>query len=399
MNYVDFLKDKQDVSFDELALTELDFAIFSEIVYLPLDSVMADRNNLLFKDVAIMFLDHYESMTNINAYLCAPHRIEIMKVVKDSKRYEAIELMYFSDYVDAQSNFTALTFQLNSQERVVAYRGTTDSIIGWRENFNLAIGKNMPSQVLAYNYLLKQIDEGTYRYYLTGHSKGANLSVYAALQLEVPQAEKIQGLYIFDGPGFESLKEYTNHPIITDKKIHHYIANFSIVGLILNHSSLPIVVNCKSMSLLHHLTNLWQVEGSQFTRRKEMSASSQLFHYVSTEWIKVTTVSDRKKYINDLFDIVLDSGIQSFNELNDKPIDFARKILKQYRQLDQDTIDFIKGQNDIIVKIANDYYRDHTDAIKQEHKHLINLISVYKTLSQNLLSPPSLSNIVKKLSE
>lgn len=154
MNYVDFLKDKQDVSFDELALTELDFAIFSEIVYLPLDSVMADRNNLLFKDVAIMFLDHYESMTNINAYLCAPHRIEIMKVVKDSKRYEAIELMYFSDYVDAQSNFTALTFQLNSQERVVAYRGTTDSIIGWRENFNLAIGKNMPSQVLAYNYLL-----------------------------------------------------------------------------------------------------------------------------------------------------------------------------------------------------------------------------------------------------
>ncbi|XJS09690.1 hypothetical protein ACF3NG_05945 [Aerococcaceae bacterium WGS1372] len=85
MNYVDFLKNKQDISFDLLPMTELDFAIFSEIVYLPLGAVIAHRNDLFLTDVAEDFITHYEQMTEVNAYLCTPHRIEIMKIIVRSK--------------------------------------------------------------------------------------------------------------------------------------------------------------------------------------------------------------------------------------------------------------------------------------------------------------------------
>ncbi|XJS11756.1 Mbeg1-like protein [Aerococcaceae bacterium WGS1372] len=254
-----------------------------------------------------------------------------------------MKLFNFSDYIDEDTNFTALTFQLNSKERVIAYRGTTDSVIGWRENFNLAIGKNMPSQILAYKYLLQSID-GSFDYYLTGHSKGAKLAVYSALQLEVRQSNSIKAIYAFDGPGFDTMMEYANHPIYTSQKVHHYIANFSIVGLMLNHTSKPTVIQCNSMSFLHHLTNLWEVDGTKFKRSEQLSESSKLFQYVSMEWIKVTTVEDRKRYINDLFDILIDAGIQSFNQINNNHINIARKILKQYRQLDEETVDFIKNK-------------------------------------------------------
>lgn len=89
-----------------------------------------------------------------------------------------------------------------------------------------------------------------------------------------------------------------------------------------------------------------------------------MFHFVSTEWIKKTTFDERKQYINSLLNIFLDYGITSFNDRNENPIYFARKVKNQYNLLDPAAKDFIQRQNNLIMSMTTYYYQLHIDDIK-----------------------------------
>lgn len=69
----------------------------------------------------------------------------------------------------------------------------------------------MPSQIMALRYLRQQLNRTFSKFYLTGHTKGANLSAFTAQQLNEYQAERIKALYLFDRPGFDSKSKYLNH--------------------------------------------------------------------------------------------------------------------------------------------------------------------------------------------
>lgn len=71
MNYIDFLEANKEISIDSLGLTELDFAIFSEFVYHPLEALMQNTSATPMNQVDKDFLDYYITMPQIKAFLCS----------------------------------------------------------------------------------------------------------------------------------------------------------------------------------------------------------------------------------------------------------------------------------------------------------------------------------------
>ena len=400
LNYLDYCKINRDKTFEQLPLNELDFAIFSEIAYFPFDNIVSGSSDYLktpFNDVAEKLINRYLTNTNINRYLFMPHRVELLQTMIHSKRYQSIKFLAYKVYNDDETNFTAITLELNDYRRIIAFRGTTDSVIGWRENFNLTFTEHIGSQLMAAAYLDILIPDDQFTYYLTGHSKGANLAIYAASALEPLYFDRIEHIYVFDGPGFDNIDTYKESLDVLNNKISHYIPHFSIVGLLLNHYAIPIIIECDALGLMQHLTALWHTDTSSFTTVETVSAVSQLVEWTAKEWLSLTSLKTRERYFNQLFDLIQLAGLTSFLQLNDKPIEYAHAILKCYRELAVDDREFFKNQTQQIVEIGKSYYMKNEKAIALEHKQFSSLIRFFHFFNKPLPPFPTLSNRVKRL--
>lgn len=85
-----------------------------------------------------------------------------------------------------------MTFDLGADFGLyVAFRGTDGTLVGWKEDFNMAVRCPVPSQESAYRYADSILDR-TERFLsakkspdimIGGHSKGGNMAVYAAMQI------------------------------------------------------------------------------------------------------------------------------------------------------------------------------------------------------------------------
>ena len=104
--------------------------------------------------------------------------------------------------LEKEQQFAAVLFRLNRNLSYVAFRGTDLSLVGWKENFNMAFQCPVPSQEEARRYVAEAARYCEGGLLLGGHSKGGNLAVYAAAKSEAPVWERIVRVYSHDGPGF-----------------------------------------------------------------------------------------------------------------------------------------------------------------------------------------------------
>ena len=81
---------------------------------------------------------------------------------------------------DTEMQFAAITLCLPDGARFVSFRGTDSTIIGWKEDCNMAFSRPVPAQEAARAYLERAALAAPGALYVGGHSKGGNLAVYAA---------------------------------------------------------------------------------------------------------------------------------------------------------------------------------------------------------------------------
>ncbi len=62
---------------------------------------------------------------------------DILEACGYSERFGNIVVSDYEDYVDQEKNgqFAAMTFHINEEEAVIAFRGTDETIVGWKEDF------------------------------------------------------------------------------------------------------------------------------------------------------------------------------------------------------------------------------------------------------------------------
>ena len=111
-----------------------------------------------------------------------------------------MRLNYYTNLTDKemQMQFSAVTFLLEDGTVYVAFRGTDETIVGWREDFDMALKSPIPSQTAARLYL-RHIAEytGDAPLMIGGHSKGGNEAVFAAMETEPQIQDRIRSCILF----------------------------------------------------------------------------------------------------------------------------------------------------------------------------------------------------------
>ena len=245
----DYVAWRGDLTFSQAPFNEVDSLIFALLSYVEYKGAVSETHGaepISLQTVANNFFARNPDPKKVSIGLIVPKEIiQLLRVAKGSKRFRGVGMTGYVNQIDldAQMQFSAVTFCLETGDRVVAFRGTDDSIVGWKEDFNMSFMDVVPAQRRALEYLNEAAKSTRGNLYVTGHSKGGNLSVYAAVHTDATTKKRLAGVWNHDGPGFRD--SILNDPNYLDIKpqIKTFLPQSSLETLPFATSPLTITVN------------------------------------------------------------------------------------------------------------------------------------------------------------
>jgi len=321
----DYLDQVAYDSIYDTPFNELDMLMLTELTYLPFDQIVSEQ---MSPDCTCRLFEAAEKVPQDLSMLVTKNRLKLLEKAASSTRFKNIKLMGYVNDIDSdvQKQFAAMIFKIKPDSYVLTFRGTDDSIIGWKEDFHMTYMDQVPAQKTAVNYLRKAMDALPGQFILTGHSKGGNLASYAASQIEPEYQERIQSIYSYDAPGL-------NHSVITSQgyqtisdKIKRYIPQGSIVGMMLETPKQAQIVKSTAIGgLAQHDTFSWQISDQTFVLLDNLNPDSLQVDKTLKNWVDSVSDEELKDFFDLFFGLILDAGISSINDLT--KLENFKKIL------------------------------------------------------------------------
>lgn len=260
--------------------------------------------------------------------------IPVAQQAAQTERFAGTRMFAFEDRSDQETQFAAVTFLLPDKSVFVAFRGTDTSLVGWKEDFNMSYLETVPSQREAARYLAAAATKRGEKLRLGGHSKGGNLAVYAAATAKPAVQERILGVYNNDGPGFcGGLLESAGYRAI-GARVHTYLPQSSIVGMLFSHEEDYTVVHSEQMGIMQHDPYSWEVLGADFVTLERVTASSRFVDKTVKEWVARMSVPEREKLFDTLYSVLGATGAETWEELSERWFRSARAVLQKCGELD-----------------------------------------------------------------
>ena len=334
----DYLKANQYDSFYDKEFTVLDAMALTELAYLPFEDLVpaeiSVQNYISLQHLAEQFEEKFQGkyppLGMVNA-----HRLKLLSYLSSFKRYKHIKALGFANDVslDSQKQFAAITYQIRPKEYLVVFRGTDDSIIGWKEDFHLTYMKEIPAQLAARDYLKEVLDKLDGKVWLAGHSKGGNLATYAACHVETSIQDRIQKVYSFDAPGLHSSIRNSDNFKAIEGKILSIIPENSIVGMMLETPETDLVVKSKTFGLLQHLMVSWEIEGDQFKVVPKVTEDSIQVDQTLKTWTANLSEEELRDFFDLFFGLFIEAGIYRFGDITVDTPGKIQKLIENRRNL------------------------------------------------------------------
>lgn len=316
-NIMDYISWRGDLSFEQSQFNEVDNLILACFSYVNLDGISAvtKQKGIGLKKLTKEFMKLH-TMKELEAdksfIRLAPFMM--MKMAKSVRFGKCVVRNYVNDIVtEAEQQFAAMEIVLEDGTSYVSFRGTDDTIIGWKEDFNLSTGV-VPAQKRAIEYLQKISEHTDGMLRVGGHSKGGNLAIYGSVMCKSAH-EKILEIYSNDGPGFS--REFQELPEMKEMmpKIIRIIPEYSIIGTLLEHEKEPVIVASSSKGLLQHDAFSWEVQGPALVRRDSLNKTALRFIEILHKWIDGMDTEQKRLLIEDLFATLQASGYENLSEV------------------------------------------------------------------------------------
>jgi len=275
----------------------------------------------------------------------------ILEQVVSSSRYNKIKVSDFENEVSEKytEQFSALTVHDGMGNIYVTFRGTDDTLIGWKENCKLAILDSVPAQLDASNYLERMAEKYFGKIYVLGHSKGGNLAVYAACNVSKKIQKRIVSVISYDGPGFPiEFYEKEGYQNIKDK-ITTFVPRVSIVGMLMEYAGNLKVVGTIDEGPMAHDPFTWDLCRDDFCYLAEISKKSQVFHKAITETLAEMDNTKRSEFVEELFDTLGSTGISELKEFTKQSTPKNLLMLKNLSQA-KETINFLSKLSEYSIK-------------------------------------------------
>lgn len=257
----------------------------------------------------------------------------------ETERFGAMHVHDYVDMIDTDRamQFSAVSCDMDDGSTVIAFRGTDNTIVGWREDFAMAYESPVPAQAEAEAYLLRIAAQTDRPLWVTGHSKGGNLAAYAAVHVPEDIQARLLGVYSFDGPGLDEDTITSDGYARIRQRLHSILPQSSVVGLLLSHHPDYRVVHANSLGLLQHDAFTWQLKGPHFVELKQVDLDSQLMEQTMHEWLKHCPPEQRRLFVDTLFSLVDATHASTLQDLNTNIFSNAAAVLSATHQLDTDS--------------------------------------------------------------
>ena len=236
--------------------------------------------------------------------------LELLEAAAETERFGQVELAFYrSIFVpEEETQFAAVTFYLGDKTAVLTFRGTDRTLVGWKEDFNMTFQDSIPAQREALKYLEEFSIYTLHPIRLTGHSKGGNLAVYAAAKADKPLQNRILGICNLDGPGFSEKMMADAGYLAVVPKIHSYVPESSIVGILLEHLEPHTVISSKQIGPMQHDPYSWEVLRNDFIHMEEMSEGSKFMDQTTKAWLVAMTPEERNILVDAVYEILTSGG-------------------------------------------------------------------------------------------
>lgn len=355
-NIIDYAREEQR-SFEELPFNEVDALILAQLAYEDIPRLVPalddernmygtfrgrmhhfpmDRHNLRQSAKALLrapfsaiTLKQMDEVLHGGADSACQHQVHainftdpaimhsFVRTVAANPRFSGLRVGAFAERFDTdeQTQTAALTFLLPDGTLVLSFRGTDDSLVGWKEDFNMAFQYPVPAQRMAADYICAVAKLWPGDMILTGHSKGGNSAVYAAMNAPAKIRKRIAAVYSLDGPGFPEHVVTSEPYLSTVSKVHKIVPDSSIIGMVLETPEPCVVVKADCEGLMQHFAFAWQVDGDAFVRVDDIAPSSHEFNSSFNRWMTGLSREEREHAVDALFQVVHASGATTFSGL------------------------------------------------------------------------------------
>lgn len=342
---IDYIKKYGDFTVTQIPLNEVDSLILCQLSYLKYDGIIPEVNSKLpFMTLPeIAESDDFDNLFEDRRF--EDNNRKLFTEAANSRRFSSMLLGNYVSMTDEgwELQFSAMTFTFEDGSFYLAYRGTDETFVGWKEDFNMALITPVPAQEKAMQYLnlIGEMSHGSF--YVGGHSKGGNLAVYAASTCLSSVRDRIITIYNHDGPGFKkgTITETEEFKMISGK-IRKFMPHSSIVGMIMDSGEQAEIIECRSFGILQHDPFNWVVDGDSFRRVDGLYEHVSIQDESVNKWIDEMSDDDRKIFVDELFKVLSANGATTLIDIMDDFYSNSLAMKKAFDEIEPKNRDAIK---------------------------------------------------------
>ena len=340
-NCLDYLEERGHLPFSQAPFCIIDSLILSVCAYAPLEGVLpglSSQETLPFRQAVDRLTA--QSGWDHTGVLMADQIPRLVVRAAESPRFAQVRLGCCESILDEETGtqFAALTWFLPDGTLYLSFRGTDDSLVGWKECFRMAFTFPIPAQKLAEDYLAQVAARHPGKLRLGGHSKGGNLAVWAAIHAEPMVRRRILGVDSHDGPGFT--RDLTGTPAYQAlaKRIRIYVPQSSLVGALLHQDRhCQVIRSHGSGTVGQHDPFSWEVEGTQYRLLPRRSAFGRKSAGTVHAWLAAMSPQEQEEFVEVLFHLLAAGHAKTLTDITSALADNALSMAKAYKALDRTT--------------------------------------------------------------
>ena len=333
---IDYLEKVENLTFDQEPLNILDKVCINEIGYLTYEKWLTASD--LKKSINLHDFAEGKELNPDYSFMVTKERVELAEAIVRSRRFASLSLSNYRSVLDkeVEKQFAAMIFSLSELDyHQLVFRGTDDSVIGWKEDFQLTYSREIPTHRSAMTFLEDHLPNLSGRITVSGHSKGGNLALYTAVQSSTALREKIAELLLLDSPGLmKSLLEKPSYQELKAKMIVIRPQD-SVVGVMLYWDRPAQLVAAEGIGFAQHNALTWEVDlvANDFVYEDQPTELSQRLEETFQEWIETLPNQELKQVCDLVFDTILDSGIESLDDIGIQALPQIGQMLQEFGNL------------------------------------------------------------------
>lgn len=338
----EFIRDYANISFDDKPLCDGDFTLICQAFYMPLEFVVSDSlesEPMALSEACRRVMEMQGNKHKKLGLMITKAPSQRLQDMATSWRYKDVKVLSVKAVFTRTPavQYAAGSFLMPDGTVIISFRGTDDSIAGWKEDLDFFVKHGSP----AYDYAVEYVESVAAKYdgdiALCGHSKGGNEALYAALNCSEETRKRIKYLFNADGPG------YYSHSVIEGEEYNeilpnylHYVPSSSFIGVMLAHDyDYKSIRSSKHLGPLQHDLGTWQISDGSL----EVLPDTDILSKITDVCLAKIADKAQNGGYNDVVENVIDRITLATDQLT--LADFAahapsslKKAVKEWKDID-----------------------------------------------------------------